>query len=267
MIRLTPTASPGSSFRVARVSSPACGAAPVVGEELLVAKRRRDQVGDITAEPAEHYRRRDRPEHRADLCIDRAASVRRNRPARPPATPRTGGPPANADCSVAASVAGVIGRSSCARADTARGRRLGRLDHLVDRRDAGDRLASRSCRASTTRRRRGVRRCRPGCRSFRRSRRCCARGPPSSRARIRLRLGPITFRSTPMMSNLEIFDLVAFEDRPADAHHTGTDLADRHPGRGRGENREPKAHQGEAGDEGTESHAAEIQGRRTTRKL
>ena len=54
-----------------------------------------------------------------------------------------------------------------------------------------------------------------------------ASGPPSSRARIRSRCGPMTFRSTPRICDLELFERVAGEDGAADADHAGPHLVDR----------------------------------------
>ncbi len=104
----------------------------------------------------------------------------------------------------------------------------GRVDHLGDRRDAGDRLLRERRRANRTRRRSAGRRCRPGCRSCPASRRSRPADCPTSRARIRLRRGPTTFSRTPRMSTSNSLRGVAVEHRDALAAHAGLDLAGRH---------------------------------------
>ena len=53
-----------------------------------------------------------------------------------------------------------------------------------------------------------------------------ASGPPSSRARIRFRLGPDDVAEHAEDMDLELLDAVAFEHGAADAFHAGSDFLD-----------------------------------------
>ena len=57
-----------------------------------------------------------------------------------------------------------------------------------------------------------------------------ASGPPSSRARTRLRRGPMTFSQHAEDVDLELLDLRAFEHGAANPDHAGTHLIDGHDG-------------------------------------
>ena len=77
-----------------------------------------------------------------------------------------------------------------------------------------------------------------------------ASGPPSSRARIRLRLGPIDVAQDAENVDLELLELGAREDGSADADHARTHLVERQrPGLGAG--RGDKRSNGETGESET----------------
>ena len=57
-----------------------------------------------------------------------------------------------------------------------------------------------------------------------------ASGPPSSRARMRLRFGPMTLRITPRISTLKSSSLVPGEHGSADADHARAQVFERHVG-------------------------------------
>ena len=160
--RLMPTGSPGRKRRAAR--SRATAAAGACDPDGATDQRVAQVAIDRRIEAAEHHRGANRPKRRAPgRPATPGRSRAHDRTAAPSGAPARAGEPRRAPRRRPRPSAG-----QCQRADspaTARPGAVDGVDHLGDRRDAGDRLARETSRVSTTRRRPAGRRCRPGCRS------------------------------------------------------------------------------------------------------
>ena len=203
----TPTASPSRSapdiwrsgaFGGLRLSAADCAADN--RREPGGSERAGEQVGRCGLESAQDQRRRDRPQHGAELRarLPPACRTPERRPDRA-RTARDGRRPTSTQREAVARDrqldAGLLrsARGAC---------NLRRVRHLGDRRDARRSPPSGRTRWSTTPRRSGGHRCRPGCRSCRRRR----RSSPADRLRAARgsdsRFGPWMLRSTPRIAAL-----------------------------------------------------------------
>ncbi len=144
------------------------GAAARHRREAAGGKAGGDEVGDVAAEAAHHERRGDGPEHRAQL-----SAVQSAQPGRPDIRRRLGeGVGAREDLlergGQRRGAEREVQLGAGAAADGAAAGAPRRVNHFINRRDAGDGLSRERRQGNRRRRRPSGRRCTPGCRSCRR---------------------------------------------------------------------------------------------------
>ena len=245
VIRFTPTGSPGLSAAAARVGALRAGrsrgrSGGRVGhrDESGIPEGARDDIAQRAREPAERERRGDGPHQDAEL---RAARLVRRAEAFEPhvggavgerlAEPRERLPQRGRDL-LRREREVEPGTPSAGRSS---GRRAGRLDHLLDRRDAGDRLL-----------RKRPERVRDGAEQTPvdvdgASAHACDDARGRQRAAFEARDDQVATRGGGVAKDAEdadreLLDAVTLEDRAAHADHAGTDLVHRHvPGAAAGQ--------------------------------